>query len=659
MLQKLKPLVAALLFLAPGFGLCAAPPDVLLIISDDQHWGDYGFMGHPTIRTPHEHLITGNEPPRPADLPGLGLAHESAPVRFVGPEQADTTHDGGLRWAIGVKSWQALRANRSHPELADGFGWTYNHAPMLAYGRNRFWIEYLSAPVHENRGPMHTLLMSSTNGIHWEKPRVVFPEYRTADDTIFEVHQRMGFYVAPDGRLLVLGFYGPERKPNEGGGIGRTVREVYADGTFGPIYFIRYSRHNGWNESNTSHPFYTASPDEGFKRACQALLANKLVTLQWWEEDRAKDGFYPDLGDQVLKALSFYHRKDGAAVALWKNSWTALSTNNGLTWSQPAQEPSLVTASGKVWGQRTPDGRYALVYNPTRDNRHRWPLALVTGDDGETFDQLLTVVGEVPPRRYNGLDKAFGPQYVRGIVEGNGKPPGNAFWITWSMNKDDIWVSRIPVPVRATVNGPVHDDFNTGALEDLPWNLHSPLWAGVRLAAFPSATNRSLELRDREPADYARAVRVLPAMKRATVRFKVLARQTDHGRLEIELLDRYGYRPTVVLIVDEQGRMLAKDGNQHEIVTLKHHAANQWYDVALRFDLERGVFDVILDGQTLLAGAEIGDPTAPVERISFRTGEFRTSPTLRDPKSPGADLPNADQPVPEAAYYIDDVSVSE
>ncbi|HQO65942.1 MAG TPA: hypothetical protein PLI66_04350, partial [Spirochaetales bacterium] len=71
MLQKLKPLVAALLFLAPGFGLCAAPPDVLLIISDDQHWGDYGFMGHPTIRTPHEHLITGNEPPRPADLPGL------------------------------------------------------------------------------------------------------------------------------------------------------------------------------------------------------------------------------------------------------------------------------------------------------------------------------------------------------------------------------------------------------------------------------------------------------------------------------------------------------------------------------------------------------------------------------------------------------------
>lgn len=592
-------------------------------------------------------------------FPGHAQTPAAAPARYIGAEQADATHDGGLRWAVGVKSWQAFRANRVHPEVADGFGWTYNHAPMLAYWRDRFWIEYLSAPVHENRGPMHTLLMSSTNGIHWDKPRVVFPVYQAIDGNVVEVHQRMGFYVAPDGRLLVLGFYGPERWPNEGAGIGRTVREVYVDGSFGPIYFIRYSRHNGWNESNTVFPSYTNSTDAGFKRACDSLLANKLITLQWWEEDRGKDGFYPNLGDQVLKALSFYHRKDGAVVGLWKDAWAALSRDEGNSWSTPVQEPSLVMSKAKVWGQRTPDGRYVLVYNPTRDNRHRWPLAMVTSDDGEKFDQLLAVVGEVPPRRYNGLDKAFGPQYVRGIVEGNGKPPGNAFWITWSMNKDDIWVSRVPVPVRASVNDPVRDDFNISTIEDLPWNLYSPLWASARLADFPSSTNRSLELRDREPADYARAVRIFPETKKGTVRFKVLAKQSEHGRLEIELLDRHGYRPAVVLILDRQGRMLTKDGNQNEVVTLKRYAANQWYDVAMRFDQVKGVFDVILDGQTLLAGAEFPDPTAPLERISFRTGEFRTSPTLRDPKSPGEDFANPDQAVPEAAYYIDDVSASE
>jgi hypothetical protein len=581
----------------------------------------------------------------------------ATPVRFVGPEQADTTHDGGLRWALGVKSWQAFRANRSRPELADGWGWTYNHAPMLAYWRGRFWIEYLSAPVHENRGPMHTLLMSSTNGIHWDKPRVVFPEYRTTEGKLFQVHQRMGFYVSPDSRLLVLGFYGPERKPNEGGGIGRTVREVHPNGTFGPIYFIRYSRHNGWDESNTAYPFYTTSPDPGFKHACEALLANKLMTLQWWEEDRSRDGFYPDMGETALKALSFFHRTDGAVVALWKNSWSALSTNDGVTWSKPVQVPSLVMASGKVWGQRTSDGRYALVYNPTRDNRHRWPLAIVTGEDGEHFDHMLTVVGEVPPRRYNGLDKAFGPQYVRGIVEGNGKPPGNAFWITWSMNKDDIWVSRIPVPVRASASEPVCDDFNTGTLEDLPWNLYCPLWASARLADFPSRTNRSLELRDGEPADYVRAVRIFPESKQATVRFKVLAMQNDHGHLEIELLDRHGYRPPLVLIFDRQGRLLTKDGNQSEIVTLTHYAANRWYDIDLRFDQTKGVFDLSLDGQRLLVGAEFLDQVDSLERISFRTGEFRISPTTRDPKSPGEDLANTDAPGREAVFYVDDLSV--
>lgn len=76
------------------------PPNVVMIISDDQGWGDFGFMGHPQIQTPHldrlareslvyrrgyvpsslccpslaavltgkyphQTRITGNEPPRP------------------------------------------------------------------------------------------------------------------------------------------------------------------------------------------------------------------------------------------------------------------------------------------------------------------------------------------------------------------------------------------------------------------------------------------------------------------------------------------------------------------------------------------------------------------------------------------------------------------
>ncbi len=42
-------IVAATLPLAAA----AAPPNIVLIISDDQAWTDYGFMGHPEIKTPN------------------------------------------------------------------------------------------------------------------------------------------------------------------------------------------------------------------------------------------------------------------------------------------------------------------------------------------------------------------------------------------------------------------------------------------------------------------------------------------------------------------------------------------------------------------------------------------------------------------------------
>jgi hypothetical protein len=30
----------------------------------------------------------------------------------------------------------------------------------------------------------------------------------------------------------------------------------------------------------------------------------------------------------------------------------------------------------------------------------------------------------------------------------DGTPPGGNMWVTYSMNKEDIWISKIPVPVK-------------------------------------------------------------------------------------------------------------------------------------------------------------------------------------------------------------------
>lgn len=59
-----------------------------------------------------------------------GTANE--PVSYIGGEICNPRlHDGGFRYAIGTENIQVMRANRSHPEEAEGYGWTYNHAANI------------------------------------------------------------------------------------------------------------------------------------------------------------------------------------------------------------------------------------------------------------------------------------------------------------------------------------------------------------------------------------------------------------------------------------------------------------------------------------------------------------------------------------------------
>ena len=225
-----------------------------------------------------------------AFLAGVAAAQPGTPaepVRVINDGIDMTVHDGRLRPAIGVENIQVLRANRTDPKTADNYGWTYNHAPMLAYWNGKFYLEYLSNPFGEHVAPGQTLVVNSTDGRAWEMPKQVFPIYQLKEAGMAMMHQRMGFYVAPNGRLLVLAFYGQAPNPFGKGGIGRVVREAYKDGTYGPIYFIRYNTHAGWNETNTHLPFYKKSTDQGFLEACEALLADKLKTMQWRERTAA------------------------------------------------------------------------------------------------------------------------------------------------------------------------------------------------------------------------------------------------------------------------------------------------------------------------------------------------------------------------------------
>jgi hypothetical protein len=603
-------------------------------------------------------------------------ARAAEPVRYVGAEQPDPRfYHGGLRHVVGVHRYQALRANRSLSPEGELQGWTYNHAPMLAYWNETYYLQYVTNQVTEHVPPGRTMLLTSRDGFGWSLPQVLFPTYslpaiehpegNVAEGTPAVMHQRMGFYTAPDGRLLTLAFYSycpnPRVGPNNGQGLGRVVREIYRDGSFGPIYFIRYNRHAGWNESNTRYPFFKTSPDAGFVAACEALLADKLMTLQWWEDDRARDGFYAIDPEEAVKALSYYHRPDGVVVALWKLQMAALSADEGHSWTPIARTPTILETFAKTWGQRTKDGRYALVYPHALNRRNRFPMVVMTGDDGHTFDNMLLLHGEVSPLRFRGIHKNLGQQYIRGIEEGNGDPPGDYLWNTYSMNKEDLWVTRTLLPISGTVAEHIHEDFQAArSPADLAlWNLHVPQWAPVALVRDPAdPANQCLELRDEDPYEYLVVERAFPESRQVLIEFRLRPVIIGHAQLEFEVHDRHNTRP---LSLRFQPEWLVMDLLKLDPRPLPIRP-NHWYTLTLRLDCDRQAYDLALNGEWVRPGIPFAQPVESVERLVWRTGAWRADVRQaiieREPRQSGdyvEDLPGADQRVPLSVYLLDDV----
>ena len=290
------------------------------------------------------------------------------------------------------------------------------------------------------------------------------------------MHQRVGWYVAPNGKLIATGSYGicltMKDDPNDGNGIGRVVREVRKDGTFGPIYFVYYN--HGFSEKNTDYPYYKKCKDKSFVRAVDDMVADPMQRMQWVEEADRNDPLIPL--QKPYKAFSGYTLPDGRKVALWKHAVTSLSADGGNTWREVIvpesgrlgcdRAPGFVTSNAKIWGQRLSDGTYATVYNPAE---YRWPLAISLSSDGLEYTTLSLINGEVTPLRHGGQYKSYGPQYVRGLesLEFLHSPLSKDLWVTYSNNKEDMWVSRIPVPVRLNATSHAKPFAKGGRLADL------------------------------------------------------------------------------------------------------------------------------------------------------------------------------------------------
>ncbi|MCR9201580.1 MAG: sulfatase-like hydrolase/transferase, partial [Planctomycetaceae bacterium] len=115
MIRSLRPrllfTLSALLMVLP-VRAADAPPNIVMIISDDQTWTDYSFMGHPVIQTPHlDRLAARSATFRRGYVP-IALCRPSLVTMVTGlyPHQHGVT--GNDPWkdaAIPAKTYAAQR----------------------------------------------------------------------------------------------------------------------------------------------------------------------------------------------------------------------------------------------------------------------------------------------------------------------------------------------------------------------------------------------------------------------------------------------------------------------------------------------------------------------------------------------------------------------
>ena len=154
------------------------------------------------------------------------------------------------------------------------------------------------------------------------------------------------------------------------------------------------------------------------------------------------------------------------------------------------------------------------------------------------------------------------------------------------MSKEDIWISRIPVPMEPEADDYPRQDFNKveKVLDLDSWNIYHPSWAPVTVAQYPSSQNRSLKFADRDPFDYAKAFRVFDESNDSlTVSFKVLPQQNDHGRFEVDLGNTTRLAPIRVSFT-ASGEI--EVGHWKYTTVISDYTAGEWSDITIHIDVD-------------------------------------------------------------------------
>lgn len=392
----------------------------------------------------------------------------------LGYSQTEAAGQSPVHWSV---AWpQEGKADYGYPLLprvesfpiyhATPLTGVYSHHSQIDHFQDTFFASWSNQEWDEDAPGQRVLCSVSPDGKHWKPPFVCLPSMSGIRK--FKRYGRVltaeGWVVVGSNIYVVGGVNdtpGPAHKIESGFettvsgkkrmlfdrrvGWGRVARSVAPNGDMGPIFWLV----DDPPAPIEGFPKYPDARDPQYREVAGMInqhLANPLHMPAWDFLNHTTRQLSVD--NHRMCEPTAYRRPDGVIVKLSRDCgpnksrrlYASLSSDDGKTWTTPVRTAIPDSPSKSVTGT-LPNGKIYLIGNQVPESAHgfRDPLVISLSADGKTFEWAAAVRHGTPPLRYPGRAKDHGFQYPSALVV------GNALWVIYSINKEDVAISRIPL----------------------------------------------------------------------------------------------------------------------------------------------------------------------------------------------------------------------
>ncbi len=394
----------------------------------------------------------------------------------------------GVRWTANrdemnfrydlLQNTETITLHLGTPEMG-----TFNHHSHITHFKGVFYAVW-DTQLRDEHGPgQHGLMRRSLDqGRTWTPVEVLFPkmdryipssEAETDGQYRGRIQTSNGFAVVDDVLYAVTevdDHRGTKISNRKRFHAGRLCRSINPDGGLGELFWLTEKAPppvEGFPSYPPGDPILVKKINEYFNQPGHEIQLDFSSPVP--ESDSSTDSWTPcpiaDDNHRLIEQVPSYRAADGRWVRLYRDAgligvpipekgpkveleksksrrnYASYSFDNCKTWTVPTRT-SFPDACARSNAGRLPDGQVYVINNVLPLSTKfggRSLLGISLSRDGLNFDRVAVIRFVPPPMRFKGRAKSVGFQYPHSVVVGDN------LWVMYSVNKEDIEVTRIPL----------------------------------------------------------------------------------------------------------------------------------------------------------------------------------------------------------------------